>query len=255
MNACVDATAHCCAECGVAGGVSLKVCKACMRVKYCGATCQKNHWATHKKQCKLRATELRDEALFKDPPPKEDCPICFVPMPAKLISCISLPPATRSSVPIYDFAKANTELAKENMEQYFPFICRGCMYSFNQTDNDDKCPFCNSDCGGKSEEEEVAEMMKRVGANDAASICMLADSYYQGLNGFQQDLTKAIELYVRAGELGCCKAYCNLGMLYMKEEISRSPSSTTRPRLWQDMKWQGAILVIWSLSPETWNEL
>jgi TPR repeat protein len=137
-------------------------------------------------------------------------------MPAKLISCISLPPATRSSVPIYDFAKANTELAKENMEQYFPIICRGCMYSFNQTDNDDKCPFCNSDCGGKSEEEEVAEMMKRVGANDAASICMLADSYYQGLNGFQQDLTKAIELYVRAGELGCCKAYCNLGMLYIE---------------------------------------
>jgi len=42
-----DATADCCAECGKAGGgdVSLKMCKSCMQIKYCSATCQKNHWA------------------------------------------------------------------------------------------------------------------------------------------------------------------------------------------------------------------
>jgi hypothetical protein len=51
-----------------------------------------------KKECKLRAAELHDEALFKDPPPKEDCPICFLPMPVKLICSISLPNATFSSV-------------------------------------------------------------------------------------------------------------------------------------------------------------
>jgi hypothetical protein len=83
-----NATAHCCAECGKeeGGDVNLKSCKSCMRVKYCDAACQKKHWATHKKPCKLRAAELRDEALFKDPPPKEDCPICFLPMPFNLIS-------------------------------------------------------------------------------------------------------------------------------------------------------------------------
>ena len=59
-------TIICCAECGKDGGASLKACKSCMQVKYCDATCQRNHWATHKKQCKRRATELRDEALFKD---------------------------------------------------------------------------------------------------------------------------------------------------------------------------------------------
>ena len=68
-----------CAECGKEeGGVSsLKACTSCKLVKYCDATCQRNHWKKHKKQCKQRAAELRDEALFKDPPPKEDCPICF----------------------------------------------------------------------------------------------------------------------------------------------------------------------------------
>ena len=72
----------CCAECGKEEeGVTLKMCKACMNVKYCNAECQKKHWLTHKTACKLRAAELRDEALFKDPPLKEDCPICFLPIP------------------------------------------------------------------------------------------------------------------------------------------------------------------------------
>ena len=71
----------CCADCGEAGGASLKVCKACMSVKYCNDACQMNHWLKHKKLCKLRAAELRDKALFKGPPAKDDCPICFLPMP------------------------------------------------------------------------------------------------------------------------------------------------------------------------------
>jgi hypothetical protein len=100
---------NCCAVCGKEekGGVRLRACKSCMQVKYCNAVCQKKHWPMHKAACKLCAAELRDEALFKDPPAKEDCPICFLPMPNKLISCVSLPPATILSVPIYDFAQAN----------------------------------------------------------------------------------------------------------------------------------------------------
>ena len=82
------------------------------------ANCQRNHWPTHKQECKGRAAELRDEALFKDPPPKEDCPICFLPMPTKIISCVSLPPATITSVPIHDCAEANEEMANMSMETY-----------------------------------------------------------------------------------------------------------------------------------------
>ena len=101
-------TTACCAECGEEeGGASLKMCKPCMSVRYCNAECQRNHWPKHKKECKQHAAELRGEALFKDPPPKEECPICFLPMPQILLSCMTLPPATISSVPIYDFAMAN----------------------------------------------------------------------------------------------------------------------------------------------------
>ena len=63
---------------------------------------------------------LRDEALFKDPPPKEDCPICFLPMPSKLICCFSLPSATTSSVPIHDYSITHEELAKQDMGGYKP---------------------------------------------------------------------------------------------------------------------------------------
>jgi hypothetical protein len=89
------------------------------RVKYCTANCQKKHWPTNKKDCKLQAAEIRDEALFKDPPAKEDCQICFLPIQQKFFSCASLPDATISSVPIYDFARANEELADHGTVNFY----------------------------------------------------------------------------------------------------------------------------------------
>jgi TPR repeat protein len=56
--------------------------------------------------------------------------------------------------------------------------------------------------------------MKRVEANDAGAIYMLGNSYHHGLNGFQQDQTKAIELYNRAADLGSSEAHNFLGNIY-----------------------------------------
>jgi TPR repeat protein len=193
-----------------------------MRVKYCDAACQKKHWPKHKKDCKIRTSELRDEALFKDPPAKEDCPICFLPMPSKLICCVSLPPATISSVPIDDFAKANEDgnwkLANIDMCYYYECcgknICRGCGYSVIGIAQNSICPFCNSDRRGKTDEEKLAEMMKRVEANDSGAIYVLANNYYHGRGGLQQDEDKALELYARAAELGWSMAYYGLACIY-----------------------------------------
>ena len=164
----------CCGECGKDGGVSLKTCKSCRLVKYCNAECQHKHWSKHKIECKRRAAELHDEALFKEPPAKEECPICFLPMPSKLICCVSLPIATITSVPIFDFSEANTELANKATDGYYQCcsksICAGCVYSSCMSGNNDKCPFCNSDRVNKTVEEDVKDNMKRVEANDAASI-------------------------------------------------------------------------------------
>jgi len=74
----------CCANCGKTeedGNTTLKACVACKMVKYCNRECQINHRPKHKEECKKRAAELHDEALFKQPPHNEDCPICFIPLP------------------------------------------------------------------------------------------------------------------------------------------------------------------------------
>ena len=71
-----------CAACGKEGGDSLKACTACKLVKYCNRDCQIAHRPLHKKICKKRAAELHDEALFKEHPPPEDCPICYQPLPS-----------------------------------------------------------------------------------------------------------------------------------------------------------------------------
>ena len=212
---------QCCAECGEEGGVSLKVCKPCMLVRYCNARCQKNHWPTHKKHCKLRAAELRDEALFKDPPAKEDCPICFLPMPVRLIACISLPPATISSAPIYDYAEANEKLVGMYTEEYFvccgKSICKGCKHSFQCSGNDDKCPFCNSDRASKTVEELVGEVMKRVEANDADAMYVMGNHNYGGAHGLQQDQERAMELWKQASQLGSIDAHDFLGNMFYAE--------------------------------------
>ena len=147
----------------------------------------------------------------------EECPICFLLMPINLINCITLQPATISSVPIYDFAIANEELKDRDMETYCPCcgksICVGCDYSFSESGNDDKCPFCNSE-GGKTDEERVEQIMKRVDANDPGAICVLGHFYHHGLAGFQQDQTRAMELFTKSIDLGCSKAHFNLAGIY-----------------------------------------
>ena len=72
-----------CANCGKGEESTgdLKSCTACKLVKYCNRDCQIAHRPQHKKACKQRAAELHDEVLFKDPPSREECPICMLPLP------------------------------------------------------------------------------------------------------------------------------------------------------------------------------
>jgi TPR repeat protein len=109
-------------------------------------------------------------------------------------------------------------MADMDMDVYYPCcgkrICKGCVHSFRKSGNDGKCPFCNSNRGGKTDEEDVEEIMKRVAANDAVAMGMLATHYNQGLGGIQQDHIKAIELFTKSAELGCSKAHGSLSDIY-----------------------------------------
>jgi TPR repeat protein len=67
---------------------------------------------------------------------------------------------------------------------------------------------------GKTDEEDVEDIMKRVEANDAGSTFMLANRYELGNGGLRQDSARAIELWKQAAELGSSKAHCKLGIIY-----------------------------------------
>jgi len=216
----------CCADCGSVAGedVSLKACKSCKLAKYCNVNCQKNHWKKHKKVCKRHAAELHDEAMFKDPPAKEDCPICFLPMPVKLIACMTLPPATITSIPINDYAEANVELANKDTETYYSCcgksFCGGCSHSISKSGNNGTCVFCKG-VNNRTEEEKIEELMKRVEVNDAGAMYVLGNNYHHGGLGLQQDREKAIELWIRAAALGSSKAHFHLGVYYHAEGDSK----------------------------------
>jgi hypothetical protein len=78
-----EAADEACANCGKAevDEIKLKVCTACKLVKYCSVECQKNHRKQHKKTCKKRAAEIRDDKLFTQPDESYlgECPICCLP--------------------------------------------------------------------------------------------------------------------------------------------------------------------------------
>jgi len=189
-----------CANCGKEGSDINNMCNKWKQVKYCNASCKKKHRHKHKKECEehlRRVAEKHDEILFKQPPPAEDCPICFLRMPT------------------LDPTGSKYKLCCGKV------ICSGCSYAplydhqGNMVDNDkqNQCPFCRV-VAPKSDEEAVKRLNKLAEARDHIAIYTLGCCYRDGRYGFPQDYTKASELYHRAGELGHGNSYNSIGQAY-----------------------------------------
>ena len=185
-------TNNTCANCGKGEESSgdLKACTACKMVKYCNRDCQIAHRSQHKKACKKRAAELHDEALFKEPPPPEDCPICMLP-----------PPIYENDTGITFFSCCGKD------------ICSGCIYAMRETGSKNMklCPFCKA-CWSPGEEIKRLHLLMDKG--NAMACFQLAGHYANGSYGVPQDEAKANEFYLKAGQLGCALAYYNLGCAY-----------------------------------------
>ena len=191
MNA-DNITTSCCACCGISENddVKLRNCTACYLVKYCGIKCQKDHRPKHKRVCKKRAAELRDELLFKQPESSSygDCPICCLPMP-------------------FDQKKSAVAGCCGN------FICDGCVYANIQRQLEANhperiCPFCRHP-EPKTKEEGDRNMMKRAEANDPDA---LRDVGMQRCK--EGDYKSAFEYWTKAVELGNVAAHDDLSIMY-----------------------------------------
>jgi len=182
-----------CANCGKTGD-NLKACTACKLVKYCNRECQIAHRPQHKKECRIRAAQLQDEKLFKQPPPEYgDCPICFLRMPS----------LTSGSTYYSCCGKV---------------ICSGCIHAplYDNQGNKvvkKKCPFCRAPAA-ITDEKIVDKYRKRVEAGDPLAMYNVGYFYKDGMLGLPQDYTKAFELWHKAGKLGCSVAYHSIGVAY-----------------------------------------
>ena len=137
--------------------------------------------------------DISDDKLFKKPPSKEDCPICLLLLPT--------------------LASGSTYYACCGK-----VICSGCCHApvYDNLGNEiieEKCPYCRTPVPYSIEEFDE-RLQKRVVLDDAEAIFTLGCYYRNGVVGFPQDYVKAFELFVRAGDLGCAEAYCNVGYAY-----------------------------------------
>ena len=187
-------TSTSCANCGKEedDNIKLKTCTACKLVKYCNRECQIAHRPQHKKECKKKAKEFHEIELFKQPPPLEDCPICMTRLPT-------------------------LESGRTYVACCGKSICTGCVYAFQsrafKARKDQLCPFCRTP-PPNSDEEEIKRLEKRIELNDAEAIYQLGIYYAEGMYELPRDISKALELWHRAGELGCANAYYNIAHAY-----------------------------------------
>ena len=108
----------------------------------------------------VRYWQRHEESLFKQPPPNEDCPICFLTLPS-----------------LRTGRKYQTCCGK--------IICSGCIHAVNKMDDDGKCPFCRVP-SPTSDEEMIERAKKRVEMDDAEAIYNLGCDYDEGLCGLPQ---------------------------------------------------------------------
>ena len=193
MSSTTDSTAiMLCAACGKEENEDNKLmaCTTCKIVTYCNRDCQIAHRCQHKKDCKKRAAELQEDVLFEQPPPNEDCPVCF----------LTLPPIGERT---YQSCCGKT-------------LCNGCVDALDERTPSNKnplCPFCRTPTC-TSEEEIIERVQKRVGMNDVSAISMLAGCYAFAKYGVARDINRAMELWTRASDLGSIGASGLLGDAY-----------------------------------------
>ena len=186
-----------CANCGKTGSgtVKLKNCTACRLVKYCGVDCQRAHRKQHKKACKQREAELKDEQLYSqglERPEGDFCPICTLPVPFQI--------ETHSLFNVCCMKR----------------ICHGCDLAAKKRGMRD-CPFCRTRYPN-NDTDALAMVRARVKKKDPDAINFLGEKYFLGEIGLQRDMQKAVKLYTEAAELGSIEALINLGFLYRRGE-------------------------------------
>ena len=179
-----------CASCGNAAidNIKLKKC-ACNLVKYCSVSCQKNHRPQHKKACKKRMAEIRDDNLFRQPDESDlgECAICCLPLPLD-----------RTKSGLYPCCSKR--------------ICIGCGYTNMlrewEESLEQRCAFCREPLPTTDEEAEKINT-ERVKANDPVALCQMGKKH-RDEGGYEG----AVDYFTKAAALGDIESHYEVSILY-----------------------------------------
>ena len=183
----------CCASCGKqeTDNVKLKICTACKLVKYCNIGCQKIHRPQHKKACKKKAAELRDDKLFTQPNEScyGECPICFLPL-------------------LIDISQSKSMF----MSCCCKRICNGChraniLRELEQAQHP-KCTHCREPVP-ETQVEGNQNLMLRVEADDPVALFTIGFQHFR-----EGDNEGGVEYWTKATEFGHAEAHYALSVMY-----------------------------------------
>lgn len=134
-----------------------------------------------------------NDELFNDPPPKEDCPICMLPLPYTSGMCgvnITYQPCCGKA------------------------ICSGCIDEMLDGNMRKLCPFCREP-HHKSNKELLKRYKKRMKLNCPEAFFSMGSGYRFGLYGLPKNFSKGLDLYIQCAKLGSPSAQCAIGNIYM----------------------------------------
>ncbi|EJK60522.1 hypothetical protein THAOC_19104 [Thalassiosira oceanica] len=92
-------------------------------------------------------------------------------------------------------------------------VCDGCVLASAKRGMGNMCAFCRT-ATPDDDQARLTLVRKRVHAKDPVATKCLANAYYYGNHGLQQDLPRAIELWTEAASLGEWNAHYRLGCIY-----------------------------------------
>jgi len=160
---------------------------------------------------KSNKKECTDDKLFADPPAKEDCPICMIPMP---------------------ITERVNGVGTTYMACCGKLLCSGCVFAaqkeMNRGNMKELCEFCRVPLPDADFDKELMKRYKkRMDLNDAEAFYELACQYQNGALGLAQDSNKELELMNRSAELGSLKAHYSIAQAYYHGKIVKRDMNKT----------------------------
>ncbi|KAL9179621.1 hypothetical protein ACHAXT_008911 [Thalassiosira profunda] len=146
-----------------------------------------------KKRALIRNDEpvgaIDEEALFRQPPPTEDCAVCLLPLPLTTAEMMYQPCCGKT-------------------------ICQACIFGMVRSGSvATLCPFCRAEAA-QGREAVMKRIEDRIEAGDAQAVHLVGMHHKEGSSYWPVSPEKALEMWFRAAKMGWMESHMVIGDAY-----------------------------------------